>query len=441
MATTEEVFRAGDDDRGQISLDALGRGGGHAPTADRRSDFAKHAQQKAVLHSIGQLFAGPQEEEGLDTNAIDRSFGDVIDYDGDDVGNVIVDEVASSGSVNFERHLPAKSSTFDSFQEVKTTPPDPLVRAGFQENKKEIDRAYASGQFESPAPTADPANNDNKDIQYSVYTINPSNSTSGQQTPRPITATVVEIRTSVREAFHQYGKDQLDKFSKGLLNDVGGEVSIDATEAAKKREIEKIEPRTASIAPGEVYYKPVPIDHGHFGRPIPVITPTHPPAPKWPQDVTTPAPTPQLYYTSFAAPEHTTYKPQHSHKQQRYPSPFPKSPVAVPRSPTPAPPKASSFVEISHFKHSTPGFGITSTIRPSVSHSKKRRKHRDPVFKKHRNVPLDKRPPRIHVHKGSEGSGHIPYSEIEGPLIPTIPHANIEQVKKKILYPTIKVLL
>jgi hypothetical protein len=48
------------------------------------------------------------------------------------------------------------------------------------------------------------------------------------------------------------------------------------------------------------------------------------------------------------------------------------------------------------------------------------------VFKKHRNEPLHSRKPNPERH-------HLPYAEIEGPLIPVISHKNIEEVSPPML--------
>jgi hypothetical protein len=76
VKTPESVFRAGDDDSAQISLDNLGarEGLGGRGNERQRQTVANHARQEAVLHSIGRLFdAGSIEDgNGIGGNSIDR---------------------------------------------------------------------------------------------------------------------------------------------------------------------------------------------------------------------------------------------------------------------------------------------------------------------------------------------------------------------------------
>ena len=94
---------------------------------------------------------------------------------------------ACRSSISFETSKPPREDSFENFREVDEASQSIDIGRVFNSNKKQIVRAYDAGIQEVEEE-------EEPDIEYSIYTIGGGNDTERRQNKRPITAAVVEIR-------------------------------------------------------------------------------------------------------------------------------------------------------------------------------------------------------------------------------------------------------
>ena len=94
---------------------------------------------------------------------------------------------ACRSSISFETSKPPREDSFENFREVDEASQGIDIGRVFNSNKKQIVRAYDAGIQEVEEE-------EEPDIEYSIYTIGGGNDTERRQNKRPITAAVVEIR-------------------------------------------------------------------------------------------------------------------------------------------------------------------------------------------------------------------------------------------------------